>query len=103
MLGRGHDGKRDISNMKLWNVCFGAVYRERGRRCDFLQITDPHHKVKVKIAQLCPTPCNPMDYALHGIVQARTLEWVAITFSRGSSQPRDQIQVSRIAGGFFTS
>ena len=103
MLGRGHDGKRDISNMKLWNVCFGAVYRERGRRCDFLQITDPHHKVKVKIAQLGPTPCNPMDYALHGIVQARTLEWVAITFSRGSSQPRDQIQVSSIAGGFFTA
>ena len=37
------------------------------------------------------------------ILQARILEWVAITFSRGSSQPRDQTQVSRIAGGFFTS
>ena len=76
MLGRGHDGKRDISNMKLWNVCFGTVYRERGRRCDCLQITDPHHKVKVKIAQLCPTVCNPMDYTVHGISQARILEWV---------------------------
>ena len=103
MLGRGHDGKRDISNMKLWNVYFGTVYRERGRRCDFLQITDPHHKVKVKTAQLCPTLCNPMDYTVHGILQARKLEWVAITFSRGSSQPRDQIQISRIAGGFFAS
>ena len=44
-----------------------------------------------------------MDYTVHGILQARILEWVAIPFSRGSSQPRDQIQVSRIAGGFFTS
>ena len=37
-----------------------------------------------------------------GILQARILEWVAVTFSRGSSQPRDQTQVSHIAGGFFT-
>ena len=40
---------------------------------------------------------------VHGILQARILEWVAVPFSRGSSQPRDQTQVSRIAGGFFTS
>ena len=39
----------------------------------------------------------------YGILQARILEWVAIPFSRGSSQPRDPIQVSRIAGGFFSS
>jgi len=44
-----------------------------------------------------------MDYTVHGILQARTLEWVAIPFSRRSSQPWDQTQVSRIAGGFFTS
>ena len=44
-----------------------------------------------------------MDYAVHGILQARILEWVAFPFSRGSFQPRDQTQVSRIAGGFFTS
>ena len=44
-----------------------------------------------------------MDYAVHGILQARILEWVAIPFSRGSSQPRDQTQVSRTAGKFFTS
>ena len=43
-----------------------------------------------------------MDYAVHGILQARILEWVAFPFSRGSSQPRDQTQVSHIAGGFFT-
>ena len=57
----------------------------------------------VKVTQSCPTLCNPMDYALHGILQARILEWVAFPFSRGSSQPRDQTQVSCTAGGFFTS
>ena len=44
-----------------------------------------------------------MDYIVHGILQARILEWVAIHFSRGSPQPRDQTRVSCIAGGFFTS
>ena len=44
-----------------------------------------------------------MDYTVHGILQARTLEWVAFPFSRGSSQPGDQTQVSCIAGTFFTS
>ena len=59
--------------------------------------------VKVKVGQLCPTLCNPMDCIVYGILQARILEWVAFPFSRGSSQPRDQTQVSYIAGGFFTS
>ena len=58
---------------------------------------------KVKVAQSCPTLCNSMDYTDLGILQARILEWVAFPFSRGSSQPRDRTQVSRIAGGFFTS
>ena len=47
--------------------------------------------------------CNPMDYTVHGILQARILEWVAFLFSRGSSQPKNQTQVSRIAGRFFTN
>ena len=59
--------------------------------------------VKVKVAQLCPTLCDPMDYTVHGILQARKQEWGAFPFSRGSSQPRDQTQVSHIAGGSFTS
>ena len=57
--------------------------------------------VKGKVAQSCPTLCNPLT--IHGILQARILEWVAIPFSKGSSQPRDLTQVSLIAGGFFTS
>ena len=44
-----------------------------------------------------------MDYTVHGILQVRILEWVAFPFSRGSSQLRDRIQVSHIAGRFFTS
>ena len=44
-----------------------------------------------------------MDYTVHGILQARILEWVPFPFCRGSSQPRDWPQVSRVAGGFFTS
>ena len=59
--------------------------------------------LKVKVTQLCPTLCDPVDYTVHGILQARILEWVAYPFSRRSSQPRDQTQVSRITGRFFTS
>ena len=60
-------------------------------------------KVKVKVAQSCLTLCDPRDYRVHGILQARILEWVTVPFSRGPSQPRDGARVSHIAGGFFTS
>ena len=64
-------------------------------------------KVKVLVAQLCPTLCNPRDCSSPGsfvyrILQARILEWVAISFSRKSSQPRDGTQISCITGRFFT-
>ena len=58
--------------------------------------------VKVKVAQLCPTLWDPRDL-VHGILQARILEWVAFPFSRESSQPRDWTQVFHIAVWFFTS
>ena len=59
------------------------------------------------VTQLCPTLCDPMDcslsgYSIHGIFQARVLEWIAIAFSRGSSRPRDWTWVSCIAGRRFT-
>ena len=65
-------------------------------------------KVKMLVAQSCPTLCDPMDSSppgssVHGVLQARILEWVAIFFSRGSFQPRDQTWVSCIVGGFFTT
>ena len=59
--------------------------------------------LKVKVTQSCPSFCDPMDYTVHGILQARIREWVAFPFSRGSSQPMDLNQVSCILGGFFTS
>ena len=60
-------------------------------------------KMKVKVTQSCLTLCDPMGYTVQGILQARILEWGAFPSSRGSSQPRDQTQASRIAGEFFTS
>ena len=57
----------------------------------------------MKVTQSSLTLCDPMDYTVHGILQARIQEWVAFPFSRGSSQPRDWTQVSCIAGRFFTS
>ena len=47
----------------------------------------PTDEWKVKVTQSCPTLCDPMDYTVHGILQARILEWVAVPSSRGSSQP----------------
>ena len=60
------------------------------------------------VVKLCPTLCSPMGCSLlcssaHGISQARILGWVAISFSRASSQPRDQTQVSCLADRFFTT
>ena len=60
-----------------------------------------------EVAQSCPTLCDPMDYSppgssIHRIFQGRVLEGVVISFSRGSSRPRDWTQVSRIAGRHFT-
>ena len=58
---------------------------------------------EVKFFQSCLTLCDSMDYTVHGNLQARILEWVAFLFSRESSYPRDQTQVSLIAGRSFTS
>ena len=60
-----------------------------------------------EVTQSCLTLCNPMDWSLpgssvHGVLQARILEWVAIFFSRGTSGPRDRTRVSHFMGRFFT-
>ena len=70
-------------------------------------VTHRKEKIKMLVTHSCPTLCNPMDYSLtcssvHEILQARILEWVAIPFSWGSSQPRDWTLVSCTAGRFFT-
>ena len=58
---------------------------------------------KMKSEKSCLTLGKAMDYIVHGILRARILEWVTFPFSVGSSQPRDQTQVSLTAGRFFTS
>ena len=72
-----------------------------------LLLNPPESEKKVLGTQLSLTLCNPMDCSppgsfVHEISQARILEWVAIPFSRGSSQPRYRIRVSRVTGRFFT-
>ena len=65
-------------------------------------LCDPEHESE----SCCSVASNslwPMDYTVHGVLQARILEWVAYPFSSGSSQPRNWTGISWIAGGFFTS
>ena len=75
--------------------------------CPKGSILNPVVKVKVLAAQSCPTLCNPIDSSppgsfVHVILQARILEWVVISFFRGSSQSRNQTQISCTADRFFT-
>ena len=56
----------------------------------------------VMFDSLSPMDCSLPGSSIHGILQVKILEWVAIPFTRGSSWPRDKTQISYIAGGFFT-
>ena len=71
-------------------------------RCECVYI---HVKVKVLVTQLClcdPMDCSPPGSSICGILQAGILEWIAMPFSKGCSQPRDQTWVSHMAGKFFS-
>ena len=99
-VGGGAEGVcnflRSVSLQQKFEVMDGPLLQ--------LRVTALFHLAsEVKVTQLCPTFCDPTDYTVHGILQARILEWLAFGFSRGSSKPRDRTQVSHIAGGFFTS
>ena len=115
----GHSQPSEVANDKLraivevdplatrWKVAEElnvnhSSYLKQTRKVKKLNKWVPY-EVKVKVTQLCPTSCHLIDYTLHGILQARILEWLAIPFSRESFQPRDQTQVSHIAGRFFIS
>ena len=76
------------------------------RSQSWMSLWRPTRPPESEVAQSCPTLCDPMDCSppgssVHGIHQARILEWIAISFSRGSSQPRDRTQVSHIVGRCF--
>ena len=82
--------------------CPGKVSQST-QNSSLTSLTITYQKVKVKVSQSCLTLCDAMDCSppgssVYGILQARILEWVVISFSRGSSQPRDRTQVSCIAG-----
>ena len=91
--------------LKIWWVRTVVLEKtlESSLDCKDIKPVNPKGKWKVKVIQSHPTLCDPIDYTVHGILQARILGWVACPFSRGSSQPRDRAQASSIAGGFFTS
>ena len=90
---------RTLNNLLKWDSAQSTIALQPGHLSLFIRPME----VKVKVIPSCPTLCYPVDYTVHGILQARILEWVAIPFSRGSSQTKDQTQISHIAGGFFTS
>ena len=92
-----HRKKKNLSPQWEVYVWYGEVTRKLNSRLP------PY----LLLAQSCPILCNPSDCSLlgssvHGILQARILEWVAISFSRESSQPRDWTRLSPIASRFFT-
>ena len=102
----------------LWKQMIKKDYQRKRRKSDLgprSLRSQPFFKVKVGHVLMCcawalslsrvwllPMGCSPPGSSVHGILQARVLEWVAMSSSRGSSQPRDQTQVSHIAGRFFT-
>ena len=99
-----HSRITEIQNTLLWVKRLSSNLMQSARECVSVEVpwtwvvlVGQHKKwlsVKVKVAQLCPALCDPMDYTVQRILQARILEWIAIPFSRGSSQPRDWTQVS---------
>ena len=97
--------KQAGSSSKIWMLLF--IFFFHTSYLHFVQQTTSHRVWLVLVSQLCLTLCDPMDRSppgssVHGILQARILEWVAISFSGTSSQPRDRTWVSCIASRFFT-
>ena len=98
-----------VMDREAWRAAIHGVTKSRTRLSDWTELKIPWSDVllRVLVAQSCLTLCDPMDYSLlgfsvHGILQARILDWIAIPFSRGTSQPRDRTLVSCITGRFFT-
>ena len=89
--------RRNVENKRFWESWLISFYTLK----NFLYGSAWKGEVKVLVTQLCLTLCNPMNCSLPGscvreILQVRILEWVAISFSRGFSQPKDQTQVGAL-------
>ena len=108
-LAEGHPYSRLYSRPPHRQVIWLFIFSRPEREPNILKLQSTQivlGESESEVAQSCPTLCDPVDCILpgssvHGILQARILEWVAISFSRGSSQPRDQTWVSHIAGRRF--
>ena len=92
-----------FSPLSTLSVLYGVsingrhYFKARSRCVSYVSVEWMHVKWReVNVTQSCPTLCDPMDYTVHGILQARILEWVAFPFSMRSFQPRDRTQVSHI-------
>ena len=87
-------------SLNIWKL----FYQQQISEASLPRLSEKNLK---SLTQSCPTLCNPVDCSppgssVHGILQARILEWVAIWFSKGSSWAKDWTWVSCVAGGFFT-
>ena len=89
------DEKKNKKKQRTGDPCSNTAHILSMKVMSSLQIVEYVKENIIKVIKSCLTVCNPMDFsplgsAVHGISQARTLEWVAISYSRGSSRPRDQ-------------
>ena len=94
------------TNNKVWKQAKCPLAHEWTKKMECIYLP-PHPLVSVLVIQSCLTLCDPMDCSspgssVHGVIQAKILEWVAISFSKGSSRPKDGTQISCTAGRFFT-
>ena len=90
-----------VMDREAWSAAIHGVAKSQTQLSDWTELN------WTEVTQSCPTLCDPMDYSLpgssvHGIFHARVLEWNAISFSRGSSWPRDRTQVSHIVDRWLT-
>ena len=100
-----------LENLWIWNELSDMVLifkegerPEREGTCLWSNCRNiQSYKSEVKVTQLCLDLYNLVAYTVHGILQARVLEWVAYPFSSGSSQPRNRTRLSCISGRFFTN
>ena len=102
------EGINVVSSHQVCGHCYSSPGRWIQAPSQHLELEDKFQgrESESEVTQSCPTLCDPTDcnlpgFSIHGIFQARILEWVAISFSRGSSRPRDRTQVSRIVGRCF--
>ena len=100
-------GRGSLVGCRLWGLTESDMTERRQQQqqqqLEWLDTSYFYIVLKVEsIIQSCLTLCDPIDYTVLGILQARILEWVAFPFSMRSSKPRDQTQVYHIAGSFFT-